>query len=144
MFGLIPARRNIMKKARILFGVMGAAPIALAATATPALATAAAPMGTTPIHEGACDANHATWFDLYTTYHGRVCYGFSGTIDPDMYAGTFCPGNNNGVLYYKSPQDRNWTDDFIPDEGWTPVGSSDLDYVSGLHISGWSVNNYGC
>jgi hypothetical protein len=129
-----------MKRARLLTGAAGVLPFALAATAAAAAPAAAA---TAPAHieKGTCSAATKTWLDLYTTYHGQVCYGFSGTINPDMYAGTYCPGNNWGVLYYTGPGAKPSPDFFFPGQGWHAVGKSIKDYVSGLHISHWSGND---
>jgi hypothetical protein len=130
-----------MKKVRVLSGA-ALVPLAFAAGAATAIPAAAATAG--PIKPGACSPDHATWFQLDTTYHGRQCWGGKGRVDPDMYAGTFCPGNNSGILYYKSPSGVYYTDDFYPGENWTAVGNTKLDYVSGVYINGWSPINYSC
>jgi hypothetical protein len=129
-----------MKRARLLTGAAGVIPFTLAATAAAAVPAAAA-TATPNIEKGACDSGTKTWVDLYTTYHGRVCYGFTGTTSPNMYAGTYCPGNNLGVLYYKSPgYPSPFTDAIVPGGGWRAVGNSRFDWVSGIHISYWSGN----
>lgn len=127
-----------MKKVRLLVGVATVAPLALAATATPAAAQTVS-----GIRNGYCGGNHATWFDLATTYHGQQCYGYSGIIRPDMYAGTYCPGNNLGYVTNTSPDNQTGTYFFRPGEGWLVTGPSDLDYVNYLSIVTWS-GTYTC
>jgi hypothetical protein len=91
------------------------------------------------IQHQTCTTGTANWLHLYTTNHGTVCYGFRGVSHPDVYAKSFCPGNNTGSIHWISPMGAPQGTDFFPGEGPIPMGSR-FDYVSNIDIISWSGN----
>jgi hypothetical protein len=136
-----------MKKVRVFAGLAAAIPPVMALAPAGTAANAAVTHGTeiraaqnkTPrsTERGNCTAGTTHWVDLYTTYHGSICFGFRGNSVPDVYAKQICPGNNWGTVAWTSPNRTKHASPLYPGEGWITFPSS-KDYVSEISIRSWS------
>jgi hypothetical protein len=132
-----------MKKVRVLAGIAAVLPPAVAFAPGATAANAAAMHGAGPavarpnIQAQTCTNGNKTWVHLHTTNHGIVCYGFKGIIAPNLFAKSFCPGNNSGSIHWMSPFGASGAFDFRAGERHLSMGSAH-DFVYQLNITGWS------
>ena len=120
---------------------LGAAATASASTASSATAgravVATATAVTPGIRSQTCDAGTATFVHVYSTFHGTICYGFAGTIHPNVFAEFICAGNNIGSVTVTLPGGSPQTVS-LPPPGTVGDFGSDHAFINSVTIDKWN------
>lgn len=134
-------RIGALALALALLTALGAAATASASTAGSATARQAVVAGATAvtpnIRSQPCNSGTATFVHVYSTFHGVICYGFTGTIHPNVFAEFICAGNNFGDITFTPPGGSPQTVT-LPPPGTVGDLGSDHDFINSITINGWS------